>query len=68
MSQNLWEMVENGYKMSQSNEDLATWSEDKKKEYKENKNRDAKAIFLIQQGVSKSIFSRIIITTKFMDA
>lgn len=37
MSQNLQEIVKDGYEKTQNNEDITTWSEDKKKKYVENK-------------------------------
>nr|GFC30635.1 UBN2 domain-containing protein [Tanacetum cinerariifolium] len=52
-SQDLWELVENG--------DLDSGDDNAKK--KENKKRDAKALFFIQQAVDESIFSRIAAAT-----
>jgi hypothetical protein len=61
----LWDIVENGYTTYDAEHQLTV---DEKKELKENKMKDAKALFLIQQGVAKNIFSRIINETKSKDA
>ena len=67
ISQDLWDLVEEGYEEPESTTTLATWI-DAKKEFKENMKKDAKALFFIQQGVSKAIFSRISFTSKSKEA
>ncbi|KAG8649243.1 hypothetical protein MANES_08G076035v8 [Manihot esculenta] len=47
-SQNLWELVEKGY-----------LEPDEETKLKENKKKDSKALFFIQQVVHKSVFSKI---------
>ncbi|XP_073040319.1 uncharacterized protein [Primulina eburnea] len=47
-SQDLWDLVENGYS-----------EEDEEAKVKENKKRDAKALFFIQQAIHESIFTKI---------
>ncbi|XP_073025197.1 uncharacterized protein [Primulina eburnea] len=47
-SQDLWDLVENGYS-----------GEDEEEKVKENKKRDAKALFFIQQTIHESIFTKI---------
>jgi gag-polypeptide of LTR copia-type/Domain of unknown function (DUF4219) len=64
LSQGLWDIVEDDYTTYDAGHQL---TEDKKKELKENKMKDAKALFLIQQGVAENIFSRIINETKSKD-
>jgi len=59
ISQDLWDVIENGYPVPESQEELATWTATKQNEYKQNKQHDAKALLLIQQGVSREIFPRI---------
>ncbi|RZB46408.1 Retrovirus-related Pol polyprotein from transposon TNT 1-94, partial [Glycine soja] len=59
ISQDLWDVIENGYLVPESQEELATWTTAKQKEYKQNKQHDAKALLFIQQGVSREIFPRI---------
>lgn len=59
ISQDLWDVIENGYPVPESQEELATWTAAKQKEYKQNKQHDAKALLFIQQGVSREIFPRI---------
>lgn len=48
ISQELWELVETGYDDS-----------DDEKKLKDNRKRDAKALFFLQQAVSEEIFSGI---------
>ncbi|XP_073120811.1 uncharacterized protein [Henckelia pumila] len=59
ISQDLWEIVESGIPEPADAETLATWTQAKQKEYRENIRRDAKALLFIQQGVNRSIFPRI---------
>jgi len=59
ISQDLWDAIENGYPVPESQEELVTWTAAKQKEYKQNKQHDAKALLFIQQGVSREIFPRI---------
>ncbi|RZC11614.1 Retrovirus-related Pol polyprotein from transposon TNT 1-94 [Glycine soja] len=59
ISQDLWDVIENGYPVPEIQEKLATWTATKQKEYKQNKQHDAKALLFIQQGVSREIFPRI---------
>lgn len=57
-SQDLWELVEKG---------IAEGIEDEAKQ-KENQKRDSKALFVIQQAVDESIFSRIAASTTAQQA
>lgn len=57
MSQDLWDWIENGY----TSLDEATW-------LKENKKKDSKVLFFIQQAVHDTIFSRIAATTTLKEA
>ena len=59
ISQDLWDVIENGYPVPESPEELATRTTTKQKEYKQNKQHDAKTLLFIQQGVSREIFPRI---------
>ena len=59
ISQDLWDVIENDYPIPESQEELATWTTTKQKEYKQNKQHDAKTLLFIQQGVSREIFPRI---------
>ncbi|KAF7832387.1 Retrovirus-related Pol polyprotein from transposon TNT 1-94 [Senna tora] len=49
LSQELWELVEHGYSASEADE----------QKLRENKKKDARALFFLQQAVSDDIFSRI---------
>lgn len=57
-SQDLWDLVENGYAETSDDETCN----------KENQKRDAKALFFIQQAVEESIFSRIVAATSSKQA
>lgn len=65
LSQGLWDIVENGYK-EYAVEDVLT--PEQKKTLAENQMTDAKALFLIQQGVAESSFPRIIGAKKSKEA
>ena len=65
ISQDLWDLIEEGYEQP---DDLSTLAAAKLKEYKQNKQRDARALLFIQQGVSKTIFPRISGATKSKEA
>ena len=65
ISQDLWDLIKEGYEQP---EDLSTLAAAKLKEYKQNKQRDARALLFIQQGVSKTIFPRISGATKSKEA
>lgn len=51
-SQDLWELLEKGFS-----------EQDEQSRVKENKKKDAKALYLIQQAVQRTLFSHIITTT-----
>ena len=53
-SQDLWDLVENGYA-----------DPDEESRLKENKKKDSKALFFIQQAVHESIFSKNISSNHF---
>lgn len=48
-SQDLWEYIEDGYDAKEKDE----------QKLKENKKKDARALFFLQQAMSDSLFSRI---------
>ncbi len=50
ISQDLWEIIEQGFPQPEDVETLATWNATKQKEYKENIRKDAKALLFIQKG------------------
>ncbi|XP_020258742.1 uncharacterized protein LOC109835165 [Asparagus officinalis] len=58
-SQDLWELVENGYTEPESLAAEATLTATQKSELKEVRKRDKKALFLIFQGVDESAFEKI---------
>ena len=62
ISQDLWDIVEDGYEEQEISK-AGKETQEKQQTYKENKKKDAKALFLIQQGVSKNLFPRLLPTT-----
>ncbi|XP_020245115.1 uncharacterized protein LOC109844741 [Asparagus officinalis] len=58
-SQDLWDLVENGYTEPESPAAEATLTATQKSELKEVRKRDKKALFLIFQGVDESAFEKI---------
>ena len=61
ISQDVWELVENGYEDYDSQENLTNTQ---KEELKKNRKIDAKALLFIQQGVGNTIFPRIMRASK----
>jgi len=55
-SQDLWEIVDEGFTISA---DISTLNVAQKKELKENKQKDSKALFFLQQAVADNIFPGI---------
>nr|CAH66391.1 OSIGBa0134J07.9 [Oryza sativa] len=65
LSQGLWDIVDNGYQEYSAGETLTA---EQKKSLAEDRMSDAKALFLIQQGVAESLFPRIIGAKKSKEA
>jgi hypothetical protein len=55
-SQNLWDIVKNGF---EEPENISTLKEAQRKELEEKKQKDASALYLIQQSLADTIFPRI---------
>lgn len=55
-SQDLWDIIEEGFATP---EDISTLTAAQRKELKENKQKDSKALFTLQQAVTDAIFPRI---------
>ncbi|KAL7233616.1 hypothetical protein ACSBR1_017269 [Camellia fascicularis] len=68
ISEDLWDLVENSYESSQSQEEYSAWSEARKEKLKEHKMKDAKALYYIQQAITKTIAPRIMAATKSKEA
>ncbi|KAI5345643.1 hypothetical protein L3X38_013520 [Prunus dulcis] len=62
ISQDLWDIVEDGYEEQETSK-AGKETQEKQQTYKENKKKDAKALFLIQHGVSKNLFPRLLPAT-----
>ncbi|KAF7814435.1 putative RNA-directed DNA polymerase [Senna tora] len=58
ISQDLWGAIEEAFQEA-TPEEQSTWAAGRLKEYKQTMQKDAKALSLIQQGVSNAIFPRI---------
>jgi hypothetical protein len=56
-SQNLWDIVEKGF---EEPENISTLEEAQRKELEVKKQKDASALYLIQQSLANKIFSRIV--------
>ena len=65
LSQDLWDLVENGYEEPGEGAHL---SAQQRNELKENRKKGSKALLLIQQAVHESIFPRIAEATKSKEA
>jgi hypothetical protein len=65
ISNDLWEYIEEGF---DDPEDVESLTEGQKQQLKAHKKKDAKALSMIQQGVTDTIFPRIINETKAKDA
>jgi hypothetical protein len=59
ISQDLWTLVDEGFAEPPQEGSSTSWSEEDAKDYKQNVQRNATALRIIQQGVSKSIYLRI---------
>ncbi|XP_028092376.1 uncharacterized protein LOC114292579 isoform X8 [Camellia sinensis] len=66
ISEDLWDLVENSYESPQSQE--SAWSEARKEKLKEHEMKDAKALYYIQQAITKTIAPRIMAATKSKEA
>ena len=67
-SQDLWDLIEIGYPVPVDQDTYTTWTQAQKDQLKDNKKKDSKALFLIQQAVHESIFPRIAAATKSKEA
>ena len=64
-SQDLWDIIEDGFTIP---EDTSTLTAAQKKELKENKQKDSRALFALQQAADDTIFPRIIGATSAKQA
>ena len=64
-SQNLWDIVEKGFKEP---ENISTLEEAQRKELEVKKQKDASALYLIQQSLDNNFFSRIVGASTANDA
>ncbi|XP_014524278.1 uncharacterized protein LOC106780494 [Vigna radiata var. radiata] len=64
-SQDLWDIIEEGFTIP---EDTSTLTAAQKKELKENKQKDSRALFVLQQAIDDTIFPRIIGATSAKQA
>ncbi|KAL7203803.1 hypothetical protein ACSBR2_016954 [Camellia fascicularis] len=68
ISEDLWDLVKNSYESPQSQEEYSAWSEARKEKLKERTMKDAKALYYIQQAITKTIAPRIMAATKSKEA
>jgi len=64
-SQDLWDIIEEGFTIPK---DTSTLTAAQKKKFKENKQKDSRALFALQQAVDDTIFPRIIGATSVKQA
>ena len=64
-SQDLWDIVEEGFTIPA---DSSTLTAAQRKELKENKQKDSKALYILQQAMDDAIFPRIMDATSSKDA
>jgi hypothetical protein len=67
-SQELWELVENGFPDPTDQVAFNTLSQAERNKLKENRKKDSKALYFIQTMIGDSIFPRIVATTKSRQA
>uniref|UniRef100_A0A2N9EW08 CCHC-type domain-containing protein n=1 Tax=Fagus sylvatica TaxID=28930 RepID=A0A2N9EW08_FAGSY len=67
ISQDLWDLIEDGFQEPPATGN-SSWTDANQKEYKENLKKNATALRIIHQGVSKSIYPRIFGEKKAKDA
>ncbi|XP_056684932.1 uncharacterized protein [Spinacia oleracea] len=68
ISQDLWELVQNGYEQPKDANEEATWDEAKRKHYKQNRIRDNYVLSLIYRGVDETILPTIMAATTAKEA
>lgn len=68
MSQDLWDLVENGYVEPENATAYNNLTVAQKNELKDCRKKDSKALLVIQQAVHESIFPRIAAANKSKDA
>ena len=67
-SQELWDLVENGFIEPLDQEAYNALSQAQKDILKENKKKDAKALFFIQRAMEESIFPQVAEATRYKNA
>ena len=67
ISQDLWDLIEDGFQKPPATKN-SSWTDANQKEYKENLKKNATALRITHQGVSKSIYPRIFGEKKAKDA
>ena len=68
MSQDLWDLVENGYVEPENVTAYNNLTAAQKNELNDRRKKDSKALLVIQQAVHESIFPRITAANKSKDA
>jgi len=67
-SQDVWDLVENGFPEPADQQAYQALSQAEKDLLKENKKKDSKALFFIQQAMEESIFPKVVAATRSKQA
>ena len=68
VSQDLWEFVEDGFEEPANEAEIFVLDHAEREQLKNNKKKDAKALFLLYQAVHESVFPRIATAKKSKEA
>jgi hypothetical protein len=66
--QDVWDLVENGFPEQADKQAYHALSQAEKDLLKENKKKDSKALFFIQQAMQESIFPKVVAATRSKQA
>ena len=68
ITQDIWEIIQDGYEKPKDANEEASWDETKKTQYKQNKRRDHYALSIIYRGVDETILPTIMAATTAKEA
>uniref|UniRef100_A0A803L0D4 Reverse transcriptase Ty1/copia-type domain-containing protein n=1 Tax=Chenopodium quinoa TaxID=63459 RepID=A0A803L0D4_CHEQI len=68
ITQDVWEIIEDGYEKPKDADEEASWDDTKKSQYKQNKRRDHYALSIIYRSVDETILPTIMAATTAKEA
>ena len=68
ITQDVWEIIQDGYEKPKDVNEEASWDDTKKSQYKQNKRRDHYALSIIYRGVDETILPTIMAATTAKEA